>query len=249
MKKDYYLILGVCRSESTEGIKSAFRKLAKRHHPDKSGPEGTRRFQDIAEAYEVLSHPESRRRYTERLLSSERESRRTRFAPGRSRFAWEYESEQDSGNRDPYDRRSTTDDFIEALMEHFFSRMMQDMQENRFSSDRGFFRNKHAYESRFRGRPETIDLELILSEHEAETGGILPAEIFLSSPCRVCEGSGEMGPFFCPACGGRGVIERPALLRITIPPNITAGSVLEGRIGTPAKDFLIRIHVRLRYDD
>ncbi len=182
MKKDYFLILGVCRSESTEGIKSAFRKLAKRYHPDKSGPEGTRRFQDIAEAYEVLSHPESRRRYTERLLRSEWESRRTRFAPGRSRL-------------------------------------------------------------------RSIDLELLLSEHEAETGGILPAEILLSSPCRVCEGSGEMGPFFCPACGGRGVIERPALLRITIPPNITAGSVLEGRIGTPAQDFFIRIHVRLRYDD
>lgn len=182
VKKDYYLILGVCRSESTEGIKSAFRKLAKRYHPDKSGPEGTRRFQDIAEAYEVLSHPEARRRYTERLLSSERASRRARFAPEMSRF-----------------RR--------------------------------------------------VDLELLLSEHEAETGGILPAEIFLASPCPVCEGSGEMGPFICPACGGRGMTERPVLIRITIPPNITAGSVLEGRIGTPGQDLLIRIHVRLMFDD
>ncbi|MEM5789688.1 MAG: DnaJ domain-containing protein, partial [Syntrophobacteraceae bacterium] len=47
-KKDYYLILGVSRTESTEGIKAAFRKLAKEHHPDKRGPDGTRFFQDLA---------------------------------------------------------------------------------------------------------------------------------------------------------------------------------------------------------
>lgn len=84
-RKDYYFILGISRSESTEGIKAAFRKLAKKYHPDKSGPQETRRFQDINEAYGVLSDPESRRRYTDELRQNEerkeRPPRPTRSAP------------------------------------------------------------------------------------------------------------------------------------------------------------------------
>ena len=61
--KDYYLILGVSRRENLRSVEEAFRELAKRYHPDRAGPQGTSRFQDLREAYEVLSNPEKRKLY------------------------------------------------------------------------------------------------------------------------------------------------------------------------------------------
>ena len=59
--KDYYEILGVPRGASEDDIKKAFRKLARKHHPDAGGSE--ERFKEINEAYEVLSDPEKRKQY------------------------------------------------------------------------------------------------------------------------------------------------------------------------------------------
>src|SRR5207247_235365 len=60
--KDYYRILGVDRSADEKTIKSAYRKLARKYHPDVNKGQDAR-FKEIAEAYEVLSDPEKRRRY------------------------------------------------------------------------------------------------------------------------------------------------------------------------------------------
>jgi molecular chaperone DnaJ len=61
-KRDYYEILGVQRNASDSEIKKAFRKLALQHHPDKGGGD-ERRFKELNEAYEVLSHPQKRQAY------------------------------------------------------------------------------------------------------------------------------------------------------------------------------------------
>ena len=67
MAKDLYATLGVARTESLRGIRAAFRKLAKRYHPDHAGHQGTSKFRAILNAYEVLSDPEKRKRYNESL--------------------------------------------------------------------------------------------------------------------------------------------------------------------------------------
>src|SRR5256885_9477710 len=62
--KDYYRILGVDRKADDKTIKSAYRRLARKHHPDVAkGKDSADRFKEINEAYEVLSDPEKRRRY------------------------------------------------------------------------------------------------------------------------------------------------------------------------------------------
>lgn len=64
MARDYYEVLGVSRNASADEVQQAYRKLARRHHPDvNSDPSAEERFKEINEAYGVLSDPDTRRRY------------------------------------------------------------------------------------------------------------------------------------------------------------------------------------------
>ena len=64
-KRDYYEVLGVSRTASEQEIKSAYRRLAVQHHPDKNPNDASaeEKFKEAAEAYGVLQDPEQRRRY------------------------------------------------------------------------------------------------------------------------------------------------------------------------------------------
>src|SRR6185312_10325394 len=64
-EKDYYGTLGVKKTATADEIKKAFRKLARKHHPDVNpgDKEAEKRFKEINEAYEVLSDPEKRQKY------------------------------------------------------------------------------------------------------------------------------------------------------------------------------------------
>jgi len=63
--KDYYQILGVNRNASEKEIKQAYRRLARKHHPDLNPGDKSAEaaFKEINAAYEVLSNPEKRKKY------------------------------------------------------------------------------------------------------------------------------------------------------------------------------------------
>src|ERR1041385_6202374 len=63
--KDYYAVLGVPASATQAEIKTQYRKLAAKHHPDKnaSDPKAAERFKEISEAYQVLGDTEKRKQY------------------------------------------------------------------------------------------------------------------------------------------------------------------------------------------
>jgi DnaJ-class molecular chaperone len=68
--KNYYLILGVGRSESPAGIRARYRDLVRTLHPDVAGAESTGAFREVTEAYEVLADPVARRRHNTELAAS-----------------------------------------------------------------------------------------------------------------------------------------------------------------------------------
>ncbi len=85
--KDYYSILDVDRKASQQEIKKAYRKLARKYHPDvNQGDKGSvEKFQEINEAHEVLSDPEKRQKY-DQLGSEWQQHQRT--GGGRENFNW-----------------------------------------------------------------------------------------------------------------------------------------------------------------
>ena len=64
-KQDYYELLGVARNADATAIKKAYRKLAKKYHPDTNAgdPTAEQKFKDVTEAYSILSDPEKRKLY------------------------------------------------------------------------------------------------------------------------------------------------------------------------------------------
>ena len=68
---NYYIILGVPRTADTETIRSAFRALARRYHPDAGTGSSAEKFRDVVQAYETLIDPGARERYDRTLAARE----------------------------------------------------------------------------------------------------------------------------------------------------------------------------------
>ncbi|HJO93326.1 MAG TPA: DnaJ C-terminal domain-containing protein [Victivallales bacterium] len=88
--KDYYETLGVARDTKPTDIKKAYRKLARKHHPDiNKAKDAEEKFKEISEAYEVLSDPEKRKRY-DSLGENWKNGQEFKAPPGGDNYNYEY---------------------------------------------------------------------------------------------------------------------------------------------------------------
>lgn len=175
-KKDYYETLGVSKTASDDEIKSAFRKLAKKYHPDNKSTGDEKKFKEVGEAYAVLSDATKRKQYDQ-------------F--GHAAFDGAAGSGGYGGGAGGFSGFSTDDIDLESIFRDFFGG-------NPFG---GSSRN-----SSRSSRGEDTLVRISLDFEEAIAGCKKSITLNLNETCKKCNGAGGFNPVTCKTCGGTGRI-------------------------------------------
>ncbi|MEJ2337259.1 MAG: DnaJ domain-containing protein [Gemmatimonadales bacterium] len=218
--KDYYVILGVPRQVSQTGIRARYRDLVKDLHPDVAGEDSTQAFQDIAEAYGVLSDPEHRRQHNQALRIRERRAAPRRATEGVG---------APERRREPLSLR----DFrtVRPSFEALFERILRNFSAARVP------KSEHL---------EPLDFEVILTPEEAALGGAIPIGIPVLRTCMGCGGTGRLWMSACPQCAGKGMATHERVVEIRIPPIGGPTAVFEAMLhGLGIENLYLRLHVRV----
>jgi DnaJ-class molecular chaperone len=211
--KDYYQILGVNRNASEKEIKQAYRRLARKHHPDLNPGDKSAeaRFKEMNAAYEVLSNPEKRKKYDQFGDQWEYADQFAK-AGGQQGVRWDTGT---GGTTFEYGDVSGLGDIFSSLFgdADMGSRMRRGPQ-------RG-----HDVES-----PVEISLE------EAYHGSKRVIQLQTTEPCTACGGTGRVGKRLCTMCGGTGGKMIPRRLEVKVPAGVKDGSRIRmSGEGTPGR--------------
>ncbi|HLW00577.1 MAG TPA: J domain-containing protein [Ktedonobacterales bacterium] len=241
--KDYYKVLGVQRNASQDEIKKAFRKLARKHHPDVNpgDKKAEERFKEINEAYEVLSDPEKRQKY-DTLGPNWQEQ----FGPGPGTGPFGRTTTRTrTGGTSPFDfdpDPTHFSDFFETL----FGRS------GAGTGTRTGGRTSTTTTDQLRRRPgDNIEQPVEISLQEAYTGGSRKFVVQSPEVCGTCLGIGEVNGKTCPTCQGQGQTTRTKHIEVRIPPGVDNGSRVRvagegqpGLGGGPRGDLFLIISIR-----
>ncbi|MEU8173474.1 molecular chaperone DnaJ [Microbispora hainanensis] len=192
LEKDYYAVLGVPKTASADEIKKAYRKLARKYHPDANpgNKETEEKFKEVSEAYDVLSDVKRRKEYDEA---------RTLFGSGVGGFA---------GAGGP---RGAGGGFNFDLGDLFGGSGSGDRIGDLFG---GLFNRGGAGTRTTTARPrrgQDVESEVTLSFGEAVDGSTVSLRLTSSAACAACGGTGAKAgttPRVCPTCEGTGAASR-----------------------------------------
>ncbi|MGH7906841.1 MAG: DnaJ C-terminal domain-containing protein, partial [Candidatus Binataceae bacterium] len=230
--RDYYKILGVERSASDAEIKSAYRKLARKHHPDlnPNNKEAETRFKQINEAYQVLGDAEKRKKYDR--LGADWE-----HGASEEEMMHRYSRQQQAGAG--AEQAGDFSDFFERFFG--FGGGFGAGRGARFRARRGG-RAANLNDFDFTGgaaapaRAPDLEAEVTIPLRDAIRGAKRRIDIAAQDECAACGGSGMVAreeqrsnmrviraaeP--CPTCGGAGVISARRTLEVTIPAGMVDG--------------------------
>jgi DnaJ-class molecular chaperone len=237
--KDYYKILGVSKTTNAEDLKKAYRKLARKYHPDVNPGDkaAEARFKEINEAYEVLSDPDKRHKY-DTLGPNWQEQ--FGFNPGSSASRTRtYTSPSGTGGRSSggfnvdVDDPTGFSDFFETL----------------------FGRRGTASTAGGRTRVPTrgadIEQPVEISLREAYVGAVRAYNIEAPEICPTCQGTGRVGGRPCGTCNGRGTLLRTRRVEVKIPAGAETGTRVPvpgegnaGMSGGPRGDLILLVQVK-----
>ncbi len=253
-KRDYYEVLGVSRDADLSAVKKAYRRLAVSCHPDRNpgDKKAENRFKEAAEAYQVLSDPEQRRRYD---------------AYGHAGMG--------SGGFGGFNPEAFTDfnDIFGSIFADFFggggrSRGRpggpQRGEDLRFDMEIDFLEAIRGMETAIQvprmatcelcqGRGAARDSDISSCPTCGGAGQVRITQGFfaVSRTCPACHGQGRRITTPCSACSGQGRVRSERKLSLRIPPGVGHGSRLRlagegegGRAGGPPGDLYVVLHVR-----
>jgi len=235
---DYYKVLGVSRSASADEIKTAYRKLARKFHPDLNPGDkaAEERFKELQEAYDVLSDQENRKLY-DQYGENWRAVKQGAAAPPPP--GWEGYRSTAGPQTGGFDFRDF--DFGGGggagggfdVFEEFFGRAGRG---RRPRSNRG----------------QDVEAQLEISVEEAHRGGRHTLQMQVAEICPTCHGTGIVDDNkTCPTCGGSGQVLKPKAIEVNIPAGARDGSTVrlagQGGPGTDgAQSGDLYLHIRLR---
>lgn len=261
-KRDYYEVLGVAKGASDDEIKKAYRKVAKKYHPDlnRDNPEAAEKFKEIGEAYAVLSDKEKRARYDQFGFAGVDSN----YGGGGGGF---------TGGFEDIDLGDIFGSFFGGGFSGFGGRSSRANAPRKGESIR-----KNIMLS-FEEAAFGCDKEITVDRMEscAECGGTGAAKGSSAETCQKCHGSGQvqqtqrtpLGVFStttacpdchgkgkiiknpCKKCGGTGKERRGRTLQVHIPAGIDDGQSIQlrgqggaGENGGPAGDIIVTIGIR-----
>lgn len=265
MSKDYYNVLGVNKTASSDEIKAAFRRAAIKHHPDKGGD--ANKFKEVNEAYRVLSDKNKRAQYDQ--------------------FGQTFDGMGGAGGQNPFGGFQGGFQNGNINFEDFD---LGDIFGNIFGG--GFNRQTRASSARQKGRDIEVDMTIDFMESVwgatknielyknikckkcngvgAEPGAKVNTcskcngtgqvekiqrsmfgAIRMASVCNDCRGTGKKPEKECKKCGGTGISKDSSKIEIKIPAGISNGETLRlggqgeaGAYGASAGDLYIKIRVK-----
>ena len=247
---DFYEILGVSRDADGSAIKSAYRKLAMKYHPDRNpgDAEAETQFKAVAAAYEVLKDPQKRAAYDQY---------------GHAAF-------QQGGGGHPGADFGDIGDIFETIFGQAFGGGAGGRQRQRRGADLRYDL-EIGLEDAFHGKQTDITIEVSQTCETCHGSGATPGTqarschlcsgigkvrakqgfFVVERPCPNCHGSGEVITSPCRDCGGEGRVDTPQTLEVDIPPGVDNGTRIRlsgkgeaGPRGAPAGDLYIFVHIK-----